>query len=70
MSWNPTIEPQCPDAGDVDSIETLIVPRSRDLGGFSVRRALPSPKRQMVWRLSLIYTKVSSNIVIHWARTR
>lgn len=48
MSWNPAIEPQCPEAGDLDSIETVIVPRSRDLGGFEVRRALPSPKRQMV----------------------
>ncbi|MGI9400028.1 MAG: pirin family protein [Rhizobiaceae bacterium] len=48
MSWNPAIEPQCPAAGSVDSIETLIIPRARDLGGFEVRRALPSPKRQMV----------------------
>ncbi len=48
MSWNPAIEPQCPAAGNEDSIETLIVPRARDLGGFEVRRALPSPKRQMV----------------------
>ncbi|MEL6962264.1 MAG: pirin family protein [Pseudomonadota bacterium] len=48
MSWNPTIEPQCPDAGEIDSIETLIVPRSKDLGGFEVRRALPAPARQMV----------------------
>ncbi|MEM6462460.1 MAG: pirin family protein [Pseudomonadota bacterium] len=48
MSWNPAIEPQCPSAGSVDSIETLIVPRARDLGGFEVRRALPSPKRQLV----------------------
>ena len=31
-----------------DSIETVIVPRARDLGGFEVRRALPAPKRQMV----------------------
>lgn len=48
MSWNPALQPGCPDAIGVDSIETLIVPRSRDLGGFSVRRALPAPKRQMV----------------------
>ncbi|PTX54332.1 hypothetical protein C8N43_3146 [Litoreibacter ponti] len=48
MSWNPTLEPRCPDAGEMDQIETLIVPRARDLGGFEVRRALPSPKRQMV----------------------
>jgi redox-sensitive bicupin YhaK (pirin superfamily) len=48
MSWNPTLEPQCPEAGNLDSIETLIIPRARDLGGFEVRRALPAPKRQMV----------------------
>ena len=48
MSWNPTLEPQCPEAGDLDSIETVIVPRARDIGGFEVRRALPAPRRQMV----------------------
>ena len=48
MSWNPAIEPGCPDEVGVDAIETLIVPRARDLGGFEVRRALPAPKRQMV----------------------
>lgn len=48
MSWNPALEPGCPDAIGTDAIETLIVPRARDLGDFEVRRALPSPKRQMV----------------------
>jgi len=48
MSWNPDIEPNRPDAGSLDAIETLIVPRARDIGGFEVRRALPSPRRQMV----------------------
>ncbi len=48
MSWNPSLEPGCPDEVGPDAIETLIVPRSRDLGGFEVRRALPAPKRQMV----------------------
>ncbi|GAA6182356.1 pirin family protein [Shimia sp. NS0008-38b] len=48
MSWNPMLEPTMPDATSLESIETVIVPRSRDLGGFSVRRALPAPKRQMV----------------------
>jgi redox-sensitive bicupin YhaK (pirin superfamily) len=48
MSWNPTLDPGCPDAVGVDAIETLIIPRARDLGGFEVRRALPAPKRQMV----------------------
>ena len=48
MSWNPAFEPGCPDDVDIDAIETLIVPRSRDLGGFEVKRALPAPNRQMV----------------------
>ena len=48
MSWNPSLEPGCPDAAGLDAIETLIIPRARDLGGFEVRRALPAPKRQMV----------------------
>jgi redox-sensitive bicupin YhaK (pirin superfamily) len=30
------------------AVETVIIPRARDLGGFSVRRALPSARRQMV----------------------
>ena len=44
MSWNPTQTP----LANADAIETLIIPRARDLGGFEVRRALPSQKRQMV----------------------
>ncbi len=48
MSWNPSLEPTCPDAGNLESIETVIIPRARDLGGFEVRRALPTPRRQMV----------------------
>lgn len=49
MSWNPTIEPSCPKSAEAcDAIETLIVPRARDIGAFEVRRALPAPKRQMV----------------------
>ncbi|WP_116131490.1 pirin family protein [Tropicimonas sp. IMCC34043] len=48
MSWNPALDPEIPVGDAVDAIETLIVPRARDLGGFEVRRALPAPKRQMV----------------------
>ena len=47
MSWNPALSPGFPDAGP-DAIETVIVPRGRDLGGFEVRRALPAPGRRMV----------------------
>jgi redox-sensitive bicupin YhaK (pirin superfamily) len=48
MSWNPALEPGCPDEVGIDAIETFVIPRARDLGGFEVRRALPAPKRQMV----------------------
>lgn len=48
MSWQPGMEPHCPEREDLDRIETVIVPRARDLGGFEVRRALPAPRRQMV----------------------
>jgi redox-sensitive bicupin YhaK (pirin superfamily) len=48
MSWNPALDPDCPKGDAVDAIDTVIIPRARDLGGFEVRRALPAPKRQMV----------------------
>ncbi|WP_417770917.1 pirin family protein [Stappia sp.] len=48
MTWMPDLDPQPGDAGACDLIDMVIVPRARDLGGFEVRRALPSPKRQMV----------------------
>ncbi len=41
-------DPAPGDAAAADSIEMVIVPRARDLGDFTVRRALPSEKRQMV----------------------
>jgi redox-sensitive bicupin YhaK (pirin superfamily) len=48
MSWNPALDPDIPVGDAVDAIETVIIPRARDLGGFEVRRALPAAKRQMV----------------------
>ncbi|GAA4224359.1 hypothetical protein GGQ68_002037 [Sagittula marina] len=47
MSWNPAHAPLAAHV-DPDAIETVILPRARDLGGFEVRRALPSMQRQMV----------------------
>ena len=41
-------DPMPGDAVAADAIETVIVPRARDLGGFEVRRALPAEQRQMV----------------------
>jgi len=49
VSWQAAIDPKCEElAEDTSAIETVIVPRARDLGGFEVRRALPSSSRQMV----------------------
>ncbi len=44
----PLLDPDFGDKRAADLIETIIVPRLRDLGGFSVRRALPTVERQMV----------------------
>lgn len=41
-------DPMPGDAAAADAIEMVIVPRARDLGGFEVRRALPSARKQMV----------------------
>lgn len=48
MSWQACDDPVPGDTLSCDAIETVIVPRTRDLGGFEVRRALPSAQRQMV----------------------
>lgn len=49
MSQPSPLTPQNPDAPPApDFLETLIVPRSRDIGDFEVRRALPATQRQMV----------------------
>ncbi len=48
MSWNPLLDADIPTGAGVDAIETVIIPRARDLGGFEVKRALPAPQRQMV----------------------
>jgi redox-sensitive bicupin YhaK (pirin superfamily) len=48
MSWQPGQDPIPGDKRSCDAIEQVIVPRSRDLGGFEVRRALPSVQKRMV----------------------
>ncbi len=48
MSWHPASDPVLGDKRSCDALETVIVPRARDLGGFEVRRALPHGRRQMV----------------------
>jgi redox-sensitive bicupin YhaK (pirin superfamily) len=48
VSWLKDHDPVAGDAFSCDAIEQVIVPRAHDLGGFEVRRALPSARRQMV----------------------
>ena len=48
MSWQPDNDPVPGNPCSCEAIEQVIVPRARDLGGFSVRRALPAASKQMV----------------------
>lgn len=43
-----TLDQDCAAPKKCDAIELLIQPRDKDLGGFSVRRALPTRERRMV----------------------
>ena len=48
MSFFPGNDPQPGDAFACDAIETLIIPNAKDIGGFEVRRALPTARRRLV----------------------
>lgn len=48
MSFFPGKDPTPGDAFACDAIEHLIIPRSSDIGGFAVRRALPTRQRRLV----------------------
>ena len=48
MSFFPGNDPAAGDAFACDAIENLIIPRSSDIGGFAVRRALPTRQRRLV----------------------
>ncbi|KGD86073.1 pirin family protein [Rhizobium sp. YS-1r] len=48
MSFFPGKDPVAGDAFACDAIENLIIPRTSDIGGFAVRRALPSRQRRLV----------------------
>jgi redox-sensitive bicupin YhaK (pirin superfamily) len=48
MSVRPAIDPACANRPDASGIATLIDGRSRDLGGFAVRRLLPAAARRLV----------------------
>ena len=46
MSYQKAVEPVC--TGSEGSVDLIIEPRAKDLGGFTVRRVLPSRERRMV----------------------
>jgi redox-sensitive bicupin YhaK (pirin superfamily) len=48
MSFFPGIDPAPGDRAASDAIETMILASAKDIGGFEVRRALPTAKRRMV----------------------
>jgi len=48
MSFFPGKDPAAGDAPACDALELVIVPRTSDVGGFTVRRALPHAQRRMV----------------------
>jgi redox-sensitive bicupin YhaK (pirin superfamily) len=48
MSWLPSEDPCYAENDDVSPIDMAIVSKARDIGGFEVRRLLPSPRRRMV----------------------
>src|SRR5262245_36718785 len=48
MSFFPGKDPSPGDAFACDAIELMVIPNSKDVGGFEVRRALPTAKRRLV----------------------
>lgn len=48
MSWMPADDPECDVLAEPKLVDTIVIPRAHDIGGFEVRRALPSRDRQMV----------------------
>ena len=48
MSFFPGNDPTSGDAFACDAIELMVIPNAKDIGGFQVRRALPTAKRRLV----------------------
>jgi redox-sensitive bicupin YhaK (pirin superfamily) len=48
MSFFPGIDPEIGDKLACDAIELMVIPSAKDIGGFEVRRALPTAKRRLV----------------------
>jgi redox-sensitive bicupin YhaK (pirin superfamily) len=48
MSFFPGTDPEIGDKYACDAIELMVIPSAKDIGGFEVRRALPTAKRRLV----------------------
>ena len=48
MSFFPARDPEPGDAFSCDAIELMVIANAKDIGGFEVRRALPTAKRRLV----------------------
>ncbi|MBZ9852957.1 pirin family protein [Mesorhizobium sp. CA13] len=48
MSFFPGKDPEIGDAFASDQIELMVIPNAKDIGGFQVRRALPTARRRLV----------------------
>ena len=47
MSWHPSQDPSKEHSAP-HAVESVLVPRTNDIGNFEVRRALPSKERRMI----------------------
>ena len=48
MSFFPGTDPEIGDKFACDALELMVIPNAKDIGGFEVRRALPTAKRRLV----------------------
>ncbi|ANN60257.1 hypothetical protein A9174_28515 [Mesorhizobium loti NZP2037] len=48
MSFFPGKDPEAGDAFASDQIELMVIPNAKDIGGFEVRRALPTARRRLI----------------------
>jgi redox-sensitive bicupin YhaK (pirin superfamily) len=48
MSFFPARDPELGDAFSCDAIELMVIANAKDIGGFEVRRALPTARRRLV----------------------
>lgn len=48
MSFFPGTDPEVGDKFACDALELMVIPNAKDIGGFEVRRALPTARRRLV----------------------